>query len=308
MTAHRPRVSTGFPVYNGEPYLTGAIESHLSQTFEDFELVIVDNASTDGTEEICRRFARADSRIRYHRNAENVGVIRNHNRSLELTRGEYFRWISADDRYAPTFLERCVEILDADPEVVLAFSKVMHIDESSREVGVDERPFHFDSPSASVRFKAALDSDCIEEFGLMRQTALQKIPLLGSYGHYDGVHLARLALLGRFERAPEPLVKVRKHADQAHVQRLVDRQAFVRILDPRLEGKWLFPRWRLTREYADSIRAAPLSLSERVECYTHLARWAKYSYPCYRDDVTFNSRRALRTLVSPWSRMRGTRS
>ena len=69
----RSRVSIGLPVYNGEAFLTESIESLLAQTFDDFELIISDNASTDGTEEICRSFAAADARIQYHREPTNQG-------------------------------------------------------------------------------------------------------------------------------------------------------------------------------------------------------------------------------------------
>jgi len=74
MVPVRPRVSIGLPVYNGERFLAGAIESILAQTFGDFELVISDNASTDGTSEICREYQARDSRVHYLRNETNIGV------------------------------------------------------------------------------------------------------------------------------------------------------------------------------------------------------------------------------------------
>ena len=86
MAPTNPRVSFGLPVYNGERYLEEAIESILAQTFEDFELVISDNASTDGTEEICRRYADKDDRIRYSRNTTNIGGMNNGNRTFRLAR------------------------------------------------------------------------------------------------------------------------------------------------------------------------------------------------------------------------------
>src|SRR6266853_631610 len=73
----RPIVSVGLPVYNGEAYLRQVLESVLAQTFTEFELVISDNASTDGTEKICREYAAADPRIRWHRQARNRGVTWN---------------------------------------------------------------------------------------------------------------------------------------------------------------------------------------------------------------------------------------
>ena len=122
MTQPTPRVSIGLPVYNGERFLARAIDSLLAQDFVDFELVISDNASTDGTGEISRDYAARDPRIRYHRNERNIGAVGNFNRTLDLASGEYFKWAAHDDWCAPQFLGRCVEVLDDDPSTVLCFT------------------------------------------------------------------------------------------------------------------------------------------------------------------------------------------
>ena len=103
MPAH-PRVSIGLPVYNGELFLENALDSILSQTYSDFELIISDNASDDKTEEICRSYAARDKRVRYSRNAHNLGAAPNYNRVYHLARGRYFKWASHDDVLAPEFL------------------------------------------------------------------------------------------------------------------------------------------------------------------------------------------------------------
>src|SRR6185295_20414870 len=99
-----PRVSIGLPVFNGEQLLRQAVDSLLAQTFSDFELVISDNGSTDGTEAICREYAARDSRIRYLREPENRGGSWNFSRLPPLARGEYFRWSCHDDICEPTHL------------------------------------------------------------------------------------------------------------------------------------------------------------------------------------------------------------
>jgi len=109
------------PVYNGEAYLALAIQSILDQTFTDFELIITDNASTDSTRDICRRFAKEDSRIRFIQNDRNIGGWRNHNKVLGLAQTELFQWAGHDDLRAPEALERCVELLDADSGAVMSF-------------------------------------------------------------------------------------------------------------------------------------------------------------------------------------------
>src|SRR6266536_1939108 len=89
----RTRVSIGLPVFNGERFVAEAIDSILAQTFEDFELIISDNASTDGTEEICRCYAEKDERIRFVRNRENYGAAFNFNQTFHLSSGGYFKWV-----------------------------------------------------------------------------------------------------------------------------------------------------------------------------------------------------------------------
>src|SRR5262245_61001880 len=96
-----PRLCIGLPVYNGENYLAASIESILAQTFTDFRFIISDNASTDGTEAICRAFSRQDARIEYHRGAQNRGAAWNLNHVARLADSEYFMWAMHDDVCAP---------------------------------------------------------------------------------------------------------------------------------------------------------------------------------------------------------------
>src|SRR5262245_36537007 len=128
-TSLRARVTTGMPVRNGQRFIRQAIDSLLAQTYRHFELIICDNASTDQTEVICREVAERDARIRYFRNQENIGPAGNHNKCFNLSRGEYFRWHAHDDMCAPTYLQRCVEVLDADPGVVIAYPRTTIVDE-----------------------------------------------------------------------------------------------------------------------------------------------------------------------------------
>jgi len=98
-----PRLSIGLAVYNGENYLAESLDALLGQSYDDFELIISDNASTDGTADICRRYEKQDSRIRYIRQPLNIGLAPNHNFVFRQSRGELFKWASHDDLYAPTW-------------------------------------------------------------------------------------------------------------------------------------------------------------------------------------------------------------
>lgn len=119
---HVPKVSIGMPVYNGEKFIRKALDSLLAQTFIDFELIISDNASTDGTPDICAEYANRDKRIRYIRQKQNYGAIWNWNYVLRQATGEYFMWAAHDDTRSPDCLSKYVEVLNNNYDVGLVFS------------------------------------------------------------------------------------------------------------------------------------------------------------------------------------------
>ncbi|MGI8992645.1 MAG: glycosyltransferase family 2 protein [Bryobacteraceae bacterium] len=114
-------VSILVPVYNREAFLAACLDSACAQTVRDFEVVVVDNASTDGTWDICRRFAARDSRVRIFRNAENLGPVRNWRRCFDEARGEFGKVLFSDDLMSPDFLAKTVSYFD-DPEIGFVFA------------------------------------------------------------------------------------------------------------------------------------------------------------------------------------------
>lgn len=126
-----PMLSIGLPVYNGSEFVRQAIDALLSQSFTDYELIISDNASTDGTELICREYARRDPRIRYVRQSENRGAINNFQFVLDEAIGEYFMWAAADDIWDATWVETLLPI--AFIHQCLAFGMVQTIDEHGKK-------------------------------------------------------------------------------------------------------------------------------------------------------------------------------
>jgi len=123
-----PKVSILIPVYNREHLIAECVQSALEQTFTDFEVVIVDNASDDGTWEICQRFAALDPRVRIFRNDTNIGPVRNWKRCAEEAAGEFSKILFSDDCLEPNCLSEMVPKLD-DPEVALVYCAA-HIGES----------------------------------------------------------------------------------------------------------------------------------------------------------------------------------
>jgi len=118
MTEILPMITVGIPVYNGEQYIQKAINSVLTQSYTNFELIISDNASTDSTEEICKKFVQKDSRIKYVRQQMNEGTDFNFSFVLSEARSKYFAWLAADDYWEPTFLEKNIAALESDDNIV----------------------------------------------------------------------------------------------------------------------------------------------------------------------------------------------
>jgi glycosyltransferase involved in cell wall biosynthesis len=210
---HPPKVSIGLPVYNGERFLAEALDSFLAQTFSDFEVIVSDNASTDRTGEIARAYAARDARVRYHRNASNVGLARNHNRAFTLARGHYFKWAAADDVCRPDYLRRCVEVLDADPAVVLAYPRTQFVDAAGTPLDIDDPGWDLrsDDPAERLRYVLGAGHWVNAVIGLIRAEALARTRLMPTYPGGDFRVLAELSLLGKFCEIPERLFVRRLH-------------------------------------------------------------------------------------------------
>ena len=307
MTDRRPTLSMGLPVYNGQRYLAQAVESLLSQTYGDFELVLCDNASTDETASIARDLARRDTRVRYYRNERNLGAAPNFNRALLLCagRGRYFKWTAHDDLYAPTYLERCVAVLEQDPSTVLCHSRTVIIDEDGRELSpprrselsngrngaprglcwedVYEVPRRLDSPRPYERFGQVLLATrrCFEVFGVVRAEAMAKTRGHESYYGADKVLLAALALMGRVVEVPEALFFRRHHGDTSgSLQTAREREAWVAAAaSGSARGGALawaspfVPRLRCLKGYCRSVADAELRWRERTGCAAAVARY-----------------------------------
>ena len=214
-----PLVSIGLPVYNGENYLALAVESLLGQTYENIELIISDNASTDRTCEIARRFEMADARVRYVRKEQNVGVLENFNGVFPMSAGKYFMWASHDDIWHRDFVTELVTALESSPDIVLAFSGIQRIDASGNHIG---------DPYQINKIKTDLDPvkramACVKMgggsviHGLIRSEIMSKTSLLKSMGFpSDIAFVAELSLYGEFYFSPKALFNRRKHKKQTN--------------------------------------------------------------------------------------------
>ena len=273
----RPLVSIGMPVFNGENFIAQAIASILLQSFEDFELIISDNASTDGTREICEKFAAQDSRIRYHPQPRNLGAAPNFDWCFEQARGEFFKWAAHDDVLREDFLEKSVALLKTDPKAVLCVYQVLHIGATgtTRELG-DMDCTRFFSNNPAVRFAAIYRAQtCHFIFGLFRHSALENSQLHGDYIGSDIVLLSEMALRGPFVKCEEPIFIHRCHPQRFAASTFPNRKK---------ASQWLKtdnPRSRASRRIVfvlrmiQAIRRSTQPGPDRRACYRFVVRYLK---------------------------------
>lgn len=271
------------PVYNAERYLEAALESLLAQTFTDFELIISDNASTDATAEICRRYTGRDARIRYERQRQNRGANWNFNRVVELARGELFKWAAYDDLCEPTFIERCVAALDADPGIVAAHTRTIEIGPTGRLLHRPDAPADRPhnpagppalaaSPRADLRFRDVLLNHGwgVRSFGVIRTEPLRRTGLYQPAYGWEKIIMAELALVGRFHLVDEPLFQQRVHPDA--MSQLAASSSRLKALAAHYDGRAL-PRLAYLRGYLRVAWRSRRSLFSFLLCAVWTAAW-----------------------------------
>ena len=214
----------------------------------------------------------------------NRGAAWNHNRVFELAYGEYFKWAAHDDVHAPTFLERCVELLDSDPAVAWCHSISTHIDAQGRRVegassGAGDVGFASNSvdPSWTLptresrhpheRFRAVLlgPGGNKDVFGLIRADAKRACaPMIPYYG-MDKVFVAELSLQGQYREIPELLFFGRVHPRASGA--LVSAEEQQQFIAPGKVKRLALPRLHLLAAHIRSVWRADLSIRERLRCY-----------------------------------------
>lgn len=176
------KISIGMPVYNGEQTIKAALDALLHQSFQEFELIISDNASTDATLAICEDYASRDDRIRYIRQPKNLGLARNFKYVLDEAEGDYFLWAAADDIRSNDFLEVNLDFLENNSGYVASTSP--NIFEGQDPKGKDLVTFALDAETPEQRvfqfFEHCWQSHCIF-YSLMRTDVLKKCDLVGQH-------------------------------------------------------------------------------------------------------------------------------
>jgi glycosyltransferase involved in cell wall biosynthesis len=210
MSRNDPLVSICLPIRNGERRVPAVLRSVLRQDYHQLELVISDNASTDATEPICREFARADERVRYHRQPEDIGLLNNFIAAMCLARGSYARWIGDGDSLAGSYVSRCLAAFREDERRILVTTQIAYLDPDGTARTAAYRGTDLSSADPLVRFNEILRllnrSHLVIDplYGLMRRAPVAALARHNSYRE-DQLLAARLALAGPWGHVPQVL-------------------------------------------------------------------------------------------------------
>ena len=264
------------PVFNRAATVGRAIESVLAQTFVELELVVSDNASTDDTEAICRRYAERDARIRYTRQPVTISGLENFRFVLADAHAPYFMWLPPDDYVLPRLLELAVPILDTRPEVVCASPQAEFLEaDGSRRPAAGSFPLLGTLRENLCRYLVD-PMDNSRFYGLYRREALRRVlPEVAYYG-FDWVVAAGTLLYGKHVELPE-LLLVREANERDKYTRMIDTLAD-RALDR------LLPLGRFTYALLGRLGVAPhpsvLYALLRINVIHHVM-YCQYRYPRY---------------------------
>jgi hypothetical protein len=219
-----------------------------------------------------------------------------------MAAGRYFKWAAYDDMCAPTYLERCIDILDNDPSVLVCHSQTIYIDTAGTPYappGAQDDHLDLRAPQPHQRLHAYLfrPSDRWNAiFGLIRTEELKKTPLIGSYPLSDQVLLGELALRGKIYRVPEPLFLRRDHPKTAMKANRTDN-AYAVWFNAANRGKIILPRYlKAFLEYLRTVRRVELTWQERMPGYLSILQWG-VQYVLWKP-VALQSGRVYRLLTS----------
>jgi len=281
--SEQPLVSIGLPVFNGEDYLEDAIDSILSQTYKNIEIVICDNASTDRTSAIVDSYCRNDDRIKYHRHDINLGAARNYNSTFELSNGKYFKWAAHDDIMHKNYIEQCVKSLEKDSSTSLVQSLVGQIDETGtvtkhKYTGIND--IFPEDMSICSQYQVLMQKRgaWVRIFGLIRSDILKNTPLIDKYVGSDLTLLGELGLNGKVKDIDSELFWRREHTRTSTRGEFKARRKRLVWFDTKKKPNTLsLPEWKLTWEMFRSITRQSIAFKSKFYCFRVIAgrMWIK---------------------------------
>lgn len=260
----KPVLSIGMPAYNSEGDIADAIDALLAQTFTDFELIISDNCSSDRTQEICEEYSRKDPRVKYHRNSENLGASGNYNRVFELSEGKYFKWASSNDYCAPSFLEKCVQVMDDHPDCVLVCPKTRLYSKEITNCSDYHEPLStlgLESPTDRMAY--IIDNIRLNNVmnGVFRSEHLAKTPLMVPFFASDVCLMGEIALYGHVLEIDEFLFY--RQMDEESSTSMQDTETLTEHYYPAGGKKMYFQYWKGFLFYFDALKRCGLQGEEK---------------------------------------------
>ena len=206
-------LTIGVPVFNGEKTISKCIDSLRKQTFDDFKLIISDNASTDSTQKICEDYTKKDSRIRYIKQKKNIGLVPNWNFILKESTTKYFMYAAADDIWDPQFVKKNLDVLESDENIVGSIGKVTFDLDFKNKQNIENHSIHRDlvlnmSGTYEERIKSCLKlNQATPLYAIYRTVALQKcMPTYNDDPAYDLEELLKILEFGNLNVVNEFLM------------------------------------------------------------------------------------------------------
>lgn len=267
-TKQNPILSITLPAYNEEKHLAEALDSimyQLSDVQFDYEVLILDNASTDQTKNIGEKYASKYPKIRYIRNESNIGAIENFNKAVKLSNGEFFMWAGAHDILSDNYIQNCLQIIQSDSSVVVAYPRTIWIDENGNELNIKMGFIDTRGDGAISRFNLTLWTNQHAMCGLIRSDALKKTRLMKQVIGADHILLLELSLLGSFAYVPGAIWYRRKNRDdENYYQQIVRYRRMLFSFDRRAKSNIISLQWKSLYEYLAVIWNGPISFEEKV--------------------------------------------
>lgn len=262
-----PKVSVVMPVYNGEAYLREAIESILFQTYQDFELLVIDDGSTDGTAAILQEFA-ADERVKVLCNASNTGLIYTRNKGVANSQGEYIAILDSDDIAMPNRLEQQVAFLDANPEFVMVGSSIDLIDSEGNFI----RKQHYPAPSKFIPSLLLFQNNFAQSAVMLRKACLPAPCYREGYEQVEDYDLwIRLANSYKVANLPQTLVKYRHHQSSiSNAKATVHTDRIKKVLANQLQNIGITPT---ATELDLHYRIGILQTEKSMEALNEAEKW-----------------------------------
>ncbi len=266
----KPLASLGVYLRNEGRFIRQSLESLQAQDYENLEIIISDNCSTDDTETICRELGAGDERVNYERQESNIGATANFIRVLDRATGAYFMWASGHDLWAPDLVSKCVAALDVHPGAALAYASSTWIDADGAALDKESGWYDTRGMDAIGRFFMAFWGNLHPVLGLIRTEYLRDLPKIHACAGSDQIVLTELALRGDFIHVPDSSWSRRAQRGMEMHKERIKRYASEEF---GLTGSWLdrrLPLMRIPMEMMRAIYRSRLSILEKLAMWIAL--------------------------------------